>query len=83
MDKIEKLLRSLSSKEQEAMLLLMQQILLDYRRVPGVKALKGLRGWFRARMGSYRILFVVDPETNKAEIRRVTRRNEDTYKRLG
>ena len=83
MDKIEKLLRALSSIEREAMLLLMEQLRKDYRKVPGLKALHGMKGWFRVRMGAYRIIFFVDPESKKAEIRRVTRRNEETYKRLG
>ncbi len=82
MDKIAKLLRELSVKEQEATLLLMQQIKLDYRKVPGIKALQGMKGWFRARMGMYRIIFFVDPQTKQAEIRRVTKRNEGTYKNL-
>lgn len=78
MDEIEKILRALSPKEEEAMLLLMEQIKRDYRKIPGVLPLRGMKGWFRARMGSYRILFTVNP----VEIRRVTRRNESTYKRL-
>ena len=83
MDKIEKLLRRLSSKEQEAMLLLMQQIKRDYRKIPGIQALQGMKGWFRFRMGQYQILFTVDTKTKIVEIRRITRRNEKTYKRLG
>jgi len=80
MDKIEKLLWVLSSIEREAMLLLMEQLQKNYRKVPGLRALHGMKGWFRVRMGSYRIIFTVDPESNEVEIRRVTRRNEETYK---
>ena len=79
MDKIEKLLRTLSAKEQEAVLLLMQQVKLDYRKIPGVKALQGMKGWFRVRMRQYRIIFFMDPKTKKVEIRRVTRKNERSY----
>ena len=82
MDKIEKLLRQFSAKEREAMLLLMQQIKHDHRKIPGVKQLKGKDGWYRVRIGRYRIVFVVDPRTKRVEIRRVTKRDEDTYKRL-
>ena len=82
MDKIEKILRMLSRKEHDAMLLMMDQIKRDYTKIPGVKALVGAKGWFRIRMGQYRILFTVDPATKKAEIKRITRRNEGTYKRL-
>lgn len=82
MDEIQKLLRKLTAKEQLAMLLLMEQIKIDYRKIPGIQALQGLKGWFRVRMGSYRIIFTVDPKTHHAEIMRVTRRNEKSYKRL-
>ena len=61
----------------------MEQLRRDYRKVPGLKALRGMKGWFRVRVGDYRIIFTVDPTSGKAEIRRVTRRNEETYKRLG
>ena len=83
MDRIEKIIRALSTTEREAMLLLMEQLRRDYRKVPGLKALRGMKGWFRVRVGDYRIIFTVDPTSKKAEIRRVTRRNEETYKRLG
>ncbi|MDD5102920.1 MAG: type II toxin-antitoxin system RelE/ParE family toxin [Candidatus Peribacteraceae bacterium] len=83
MDRIEKIIRALSTTEREAMLLLMEQLRRDYRKVPGLKALRGMKGWFRVRVGDYRIIFTVDPTSGKAEIRRVTRRNEETYKRLG
>lgn len=83
MDDIEKILRTMSPKEQEAVLLLMEQAKMDYRKIPGVKALQGMKGWFRIRMGRYRIVFLVDPKTKKVEIRRVTKRNEKTYKNLG
>ena len=81
MDKIEKILRLLSPKERQAMLLLMQALGRNYRSVPGVKPLHGMKGWFRARMGQYRIIFVVNGNT--VEIRRISRRNEGTYKKLG
>ncbi len=64
------------------MLLIMEQIKRNYRQVPGVIALRGMQGWFRVRVGAYRIIFFVDPGSHLAEIRRITRRNEDTYKRL-
>jgi mRNA-degrading endonuclease RelE of RelBE toxin-antitoxin system len=82
MDEIEKFLRRLSAKEQEAMLLLLQQLKKDYRKIPGTKALIGMKGWFRVRLGSYRIIFTANPQTQNIEIRRITRRNEKTYKRL-
>lgn len=82
MDKITKILRALSSKEREAVLRIMMQLQRDYRQVPGVVALRGMQGWFRVRVGAYRIIFFVDPQSHAVDIRRITRRNEDTYKRL-
>ena len=82
MDQIEKILASMSEKEQEAMLLLMQQVKQDYRKIPGVKALQGMKRWFRIRMRQYRIIFFIDPKTKTAEIRRISRRSESTYKDL-
>ena len=82
MDKIEKILRILSPKEQQAMTLLLEQLKRDYTKIPGIKALQGMKGFFRIRMGQYRIVFIVDPVTKKAEIRRITRRNERAYKDL-
>ncbi len=83
MDKIEKFLRSLALKEQEALLLMMEQLKNDYTKIPGITSLKGMKGWFRVRLGSYRIIFCIDPKTKNTEIKRVTRRNEKTYKDLG
>lgn len=82
MDKIEKILRKLTAKEAEAMQLLMAQILLDYRKIPGILPLQGMRGWFRVRLGRHRVIFEVDPVSGKVEIRRVTKRDENTYKGL-
>ncbi len=82
MDEIEKILRRLTPKEQEAMLLLMQQLKMDYRKIPGIQPLQGMKGWFRIRMGNYRIIITIDQAAHTAEIKRVSRRNEKTYKRL-
>lgn len=82
MDKLQKVLQSLSKKESEAMDLLMIQLKRDYRNIPGMKALQGMKGWFRVRMGQYRIIFFVDPKTKTPDIRRISRRNESTYKNL-
>jgi mRNA-degrading endonuclease RelE of RelBE toxin-antitoxin system len=83
MDKIEKFLRSLRKVEQKAMLMLMEQIIKNHILVPGIQPLKGMKNWFRVRMGRYRIIFSIDPTTKKATIERVTSRNEKTYKNLG
>ena len=82
MDKIAKILKALSPKEREAVLLLMQQLKQDYKKIPGVKPLKGMKGVFRIRVGRYRIIFTVDSKSKQTEIRRITRRNEHTYKNI-
>lgn len=82
MDKIEKLVRSLNAKEREAMLLLMQQLQRDPRAIPGIMPLTGMKGWYRIRMGRYRILFTIDSKTKEMEIKRISKRNEKTYKGL-
>lgn len=80
MDKIEKLLRSLTKKEHEAMFLLLQQIKIDFSKIHGIIKLKGHQNTYRVRMGDYRIVFKT---TSKgAEIIRISRRNEETYKNL-
>ena len=82
MDKIQKALRTLSRKEQEAIGLLMQQLKVDYTKVPGIVALQGMKDWFRIRVGRYRIIISVYPVSKKSEIRRLTKRDDNTYKRL-
>ncbi|MBU0457949.1 hypothetical protein KJ652_01405 [Patescibacteria group bacterium] len=82
MDKIEKLLRALTAKEQEAIMLLMDQLKRDYKKVPGISSVKGKRRLFKVRIGKYRIVFEVHSKTNEIEIRKVARRNEKTYKNL-
>jgi mRNA interferase RelE/StbE len=81
-DKIEKFLRSLNAKEQEAVLLVMQQLKADPFTVPSVVRLSGMKDWYRVRLGRYRILFTIDPKTREVEIKRIGRRNEKTYKDL-
>lgn len=75
MNKLEKALRKLRKKEQEAVLFIMMQLRLDFRKVPHLKALVGKKNWYRARVGNYRIIFEV--KNSKAEIMRITKRNEN------
>lgn len=81
MNAIEKLLRKLRSKERDAMLLLMYQLKLDYKAVPGIQALVGKKNHYRVRIGNYRIIFTAT-DNGETEIIRVTKRNEKTYKDL-
>lgn len=80
MDKIDKFLKKLNKKEREALELLMVQLQKDHKKLPGIKKLKGEKSWYRIRFSKYRIVFVL---TKKGpEIRRVTKRNESSYKNL-
>ncbi len=82
MNKIEKFLRSISRKDRDAIVLLIGLIERDPAKVPGIIALTGLTDYYRVRLGSYRIIFFRDPITKKVETKRITRRNEKTYKGL-
>lgn len=80
MDKIDKLFRKLSKKEQQAMLLLLQQIKADFSKIPGIIKLSGHQNLYRVRIGNYRIIFKTIPKD--IEVVRISRRNEQTYKNL-
>jgi len=78
MDKIEKFFRKLTASEQEAMLLLLQQIKTDFTKIPGLIKLQGHQKLYRVRMGDFRIIFTTAKKD--IEIIKITRRNEQTYK---
>lgn len=82
MDKIAKALLGMSEKERDAVNLLMKQLEENYHVIPGIKPLTGVKGLFRVRVGQYRIIFRVDPKTDKAGVKRIARRSEKTYKDL-
>jgi len=80
-DKICKQLQKMSAKEQEAYALFLGQLQRDYRKIPGCIPLKGKRGMYRVRIGRFRVIFIVE-KGKQAEIIRLTKRNEKTYKCL-
>ncbi len=80
MDKLWKALQKMSPTEQEMFLLLFTQLERDYTKVPHVLPLKGKKGWFRVRVGKYRVIFTV--MKGMVEIQRLTKRNEGTYRGL-
>ncbi|MBI4995038.1 type II toxin-antitoxin system RelE/ParE family toxin [Candidatus Peregrinibacteria bacterium] len=80
MNKIEKFLKKLRRKEQEAVLLIMMQLKRDFRKVPNLKPLVGKQGWYRIRVGNYRLIFTA--EQGRIEIKRITKRDEQTYRNL-
>ena len=80
MDKIEKILRKLRRKEQEVMLFVMEQLKKNFRALPHVQPLSGMKNWYRVRVGNYRIIFTAEKE--KIEIKRITKRDDQTYRNL-
>lgn len=80
MNRIEKFLRKLRKKEQEAVLLIMMQLKKDFRAVPNLKPLVDRKGWYRVRVGNYRLIFTV--EQGQVEIKRITKRDDQTYRNL-
>lgn len=80
MNNIEKFLRKLSKKEQEVFMLVFLQLKKDYSKVPHVKPLQGMKGWFRVRVGRYRIIFSVT--AGQVGIQRIRKRDEQTYRNL-
>jgi mRNA-degrading endonuclease RelE of RelBE toxin-antitoxin system len=78
MDKIEKVLVRLSSKERKKIKSILVQISNGETEGMDIKKLKGREDIFRARKGSIRIMYrVTDKETR---ILSIARRNEKTYK---
>lgn len=80
MNEIEKFLRKLTKKEQEAFSLLINQLNKDFSKIPGIKKLQGKKSCYRIRVGRYRLIFIA--ENNKVEIVRITKRDERTYENL-
>ena len=50
-------------------------------RPPGIKAL--LPGFYRLRVGNYRIFYLVADDVNTVVVSGIERRNEATYKKMG
>ncbi len=54
----------------------------NYKKVPSLQTIKGVKNTYRVRMGNYRIIFKKNPSAEKIEIIGIRRRNESTYKDL-
>ncbi len=80
MNKIEKFLRKLSPVERKAVLLIVKQLILDFRKLPNVKKLSGFSNLYRIRVSNYRIIFQVENET--ATVIRIVKRDDSSYKNL-
>lgn len=81
MDKLEKFLRKLSTKEREALELVLAQLLKNYRVVPGIKKIVNRKNLYRLRVGRVRVLFQVDSK-QKITIRKIGFRDSKTYSEL-
>ena len=80
MDKIKKFLKKLNKKEQEVFYLLMLQLNKDYSKIPNLKPLRDKKNYFRIRLGRYRLIFKVDKVQRQIEIKKITKRDDRTYK---
>ena len=80
-DKIAKLLASLQPKQLRLLLPVIDQVLSNNFKGLNIKALKGRKGFFRVRVGNYRIIFKVQ-KNQKVNIVFIGKRNEKTYKDL-
>jgi mRNA-degrading endonuclease RelE of RelBE toxin-antitoxin system len=58
----------------------MLQLKKDFRKVPGIVALKGKKGFYRVRIGCNRLIF--REITEGVEIVKIAKRNEKTYSDL-
>ena len=60
------------------------ETILSLRNNPRPESVKKLKdsGLWRIRVGDFRIVYAIDDSTDSVIVVRVTRRSEDTYKRL-
>lgn len=77
MDKIAKLLKKLSAKEQERLGEVLGALLSGETSSLDIKKLKGIDHVFRVRVGSLRVIF--HKHADDIRILEVSRRNEKTY----
>lgn len=81
MDRITKFLNKLSKKEVEAFELLLFQLQKNFTKIPGLKKLQGSKKLYRVRFSNYRIIFLVKTKKD-IEIRKITKRDNNTYKNI-
>ncbi|MDP2668633.1 MAG: hypothetical protein Q8P07_02250 [bacterium] len=78
MDRIEKAVAKLSSKEREWVRAILEQIGQKQTDNLDIKKLKGREDVFRARKGDIRIMYRIEKE--KIFLLVIERRNDNTYK---
>ena len=76
-DEIIKILKKISKKDKEKLLLILQKIRNSDLENLDIKKIKGEKNQFRVRSGKYRILFI--QENNKICIKWIRKRDENTY----
>ncbi|MDD2656371.1 MAG: hypothetical protein PHQ18_02250 [Patescibacteria group bacterium] len=79
MDKIEKLLRKISQKSREQLLLVISKLLSGQNTGLNIKKLKGT-DFFRLRSGRFRIIFHYEDNSKEIIIDSIKLRDENTYK---
>ncbi|HAO52278.1 TPA: hypothetical protein DCQ85_02305 [Candidatus Magasanikbacteria bacterium] len=79
MDKIEKLLRKISQKSREQLLLVISKLLSGQKTGLNIKKLKGT-DFFRLRSGRFRIIFHYEDNSKEIIIDSIKLRDENTYK---
>ncbi len=78
MDKLEKALAKLASKEREQVNAILQEIQAGHFKKLNIKKLKGRDDVFRVRKGNLRIIYRMDGMA--IFVLAIERRNEGTYK---
>ena len=77
MNKFEKILRRISPKDQDKIILTVQAIVAGELSILVIKKLSGSEDIYRARVGKFRIKFRVYSSHN--EILEIVRRSDHTY----
>ena len=80
MDEVVKFLRKCTAAERDMLIRLIREVKKSGRNTKNVIPLQGKSGWYRVRAGVFRIIFT--QEQGVITIMRVTRRNENTYRKL-
>ncbi len=79
MDKISKLLKKLSAKEQERLEEILAVLMSEDSSSLDIKKLKGVDDVYRVRTGDLRVIF--QKQGGEIRILEISRRDESTYKK--
>ncbi len=79
MDKISKLLKKLSAKEQERLEEILAVLMSEDTSSLDIKKLKGVDDVYRVRTGDLRVIF--QKQGGEIRILEISRRDESTYKK--